>query len=143
MIVIQSKNKITKAQADSFNDSQEQNGLVRLKPISVEDCKWRLEVRNYAIRKGFQAQVRWYQLQEFETGNPETPTEIRPVLIYRENFSLDSATVQNLWEQLQGEILSVDNLDRKIEQFSAQGVLIWLGRREAFELTSSDFEILE
>lgn len=142
MITIQTKNKITKAQADNFNDSQEENGLTRLKPISKEDCLWQLEVENNTLGEEFKADVKWYQLQEYETGNVEDPVGINPVLIYREPFVLDATAVQQLWEALQGEILPTDNYLDKVQEFTAQGILIWLGQREAFELTSNDFEII-
>lgn len=142
MIIIESKNKITKAQADDFNDSQEDNGLVRLKAISKDDCKWRLEVTQNTLGREFRAIVQWFQLQEYETGNQEDPIGINPVLIYREPFSLDATAVQQLWEALQGEILPTDNYLDKVQEFTAQGILIWLGQRQAFTLTSNDFEII-
>lgn len=143
MITIQTKNKITKAQADNFNDSQEENGLTKLNPTSKEDCYWMLKVEDNTLGQTFKAKINWYQLQEYDTGNEEDPIGINDVLIYKEDFELDSAQVQNLWEAMEGEILSSDNYLEKVKEFTAQGVLIWCGTvRNIFEIGIENFEVV-
>lgn len=143
MIIIKTKNKVSKTQVDSFNDSQEENGLVKQNPTSKEDCYWLLRVTDNKLGEIFEAKVEWYQLVEYDTGNPDDPNGISENLIYREDFKLDADSVQDLWEALQGEILSTDNYLEKVQEFTAQGILIWLGQRQAFTLTSNDFEIIQ
>ena len=143
MIKIKTKVKITKAQADLFNDSQEDNGLTKLNPTSKDDCYWMLKVEDNTLGEVFKAKIYWYQLQEYDTGVEEDPLGINEVLVYKEDFELDSTQVQNLWESIEGEILSTDNYLEKIQEFTTQGILIWCGSvRDIFEIGIENFEVV-
>lgn len=142
-IKIKTKEKISKSAADAFNDEQEDNGLVRLNPLSKDDCYWLLKVEEWSIRMDFTATILWHQIQEYETGDPEHPIGEKQVLIYKEDFYLPPLDMQNLWELMGGEILTADILGEKISHFTAQGILTWCGVvRDIFGIGIENFEII-
>lgn len=140
MIQIKTKTKISLAQALTFAEEQKTRG-VRISEMFADDCKWVLEVSDttYTIDQ-FKANVRWYQLVEYETG--EGVSEMQQ-LIYSEIFTLGSAEIQQLWEGLEGSILHTDNYMDKVQHFTAQGILVWIGNvRNIFSIGTEGFEVV-
>lgn len=143
MIIIRTKNKITIAQARNFEDEQGLKGIKKENIFSLDDCKWELQLGSYTLREGFSVPVSWYQLQEYETGDPANPIGIQKVLMFRENFQLSEAEMQNIWEEIGGTILATDNLAQKMDDFVVAGTMYWIGTvREIFGLDETGFEVV-
>lgn len=103
----------------------------------------KLELGSYTLREGFSVPVSWHQLREYETGDPANPTGIQKVLMFRENFQLSEAEMQNIWEEIGGTILATDNLAQKMDDFVTSGTLYWIGSvREIFGLDMTGFEVV-
>lgn len=140
---IKTKVEITIAQARQFEDEQGEKGIKKENIFSQEDCFWELETGKYAFNGSFSIPVYWFQLQEYETGDPENPIGIKRKLMFQEVFKLESAEVQGLWEALQGEILSTDNLIGKLDAFVLSGIIYWVGTiRSIFGLTQADWDVI-
>ena len=140
MIQIKTKTKISLAQALTFAEEQKNRGI-RINEMFSDDCKWLLEVTDttYTVDQ-FKANVRWYQLVEYETG--EGISEMQQ-LIYSENFTLGATEIQQLWEGLEGSILHTDNYLDKVQHFTTQGILVWCGTvRNIFGVGVGGFEIV-
>lgn len=140
---IKTKQKITISQARAFEDEQGLKGVKKENIFSQEDCFWELETGKYSFNGSFSIPVNWFQLQEYETGDPESPIGIKRKLMFQEVFRLESEQVQGLWEALQGEILSTDSLIGKLDAFVLGGIIYWVGTvRGIFGLTQADWEVI-
>lgn len=143
MITIQTKSKVNITQARAFEDEQGLKGIKKENIFSLDDCKWELQLGSYTLREGFSVPVSWYQLQEYETGDPQNPTGIQKVLMFRENFFIDETQMQDIWEEINGTILPTDNLSEKMDDFVIAGTMYWIGTvREIFGLDETGFEVL-
>lgn len=140
MIIIRTKNKISLAQALTFAE-QQKNRNVKIREFFEDDCKWQLEVSQTSyLENSFKANVQWYQLVPYETG--EGTGEMKQ-LIYREDFTLESADIQALWEAIEDSISYTDNYLEKVQEFTAQGILIYIGTvRNIFGIGIDGFEIV-
>lgn len=132
------------AQARTFEDEQGVKGIKKLNIFSQLDCKWEVEIGKYTFSGGFGVPVKWFQLQEYETGDPENPTAEIPVLMFSEDFRLDETETQQLWQAVGTNITTQDNLKEKLDGVVLAGCLHWIGNiRQIFGLGPSGFEVVE
>lgn len=135
--------KVNITQARAFEDEQGLKGVRKENIFSHEDCFWQLETGKYAFNGSFSIPVSWYQIQEYETGDPENPTGLKQKLMFSETFTLTNEQVQQLWTALNGQILSSDSLIGKLDEFVLNGIIYWVGTvRGIFGLTNNDWEII-
>lgn len=128
-------------QARIFEDEQGLKGIRKLNIFSQDDCHWEVEMGEYTLNRKFSAPISWYQLQEYETGDPENPIAEKHVLMFQENFILETNEVQQLWQALSGQILSNDILIQKMDEFVLAGFIYWV--TQVRQIFGQNFEVIE
>lgn len=143
MITIHTIPKISYAQAFAFNTEQIAKGVYPQKVISLEDCHWRLEVTDSAPFNGMKAKVKWFQLQEYDAGDPDNQNAVKAIQIYEEDFVLTSAELDQINKLIKMNIMwETDLLDEKYNEILTAGIIIWCGTiRQIFGLGNADFEV--
>lgn len=133
--------KITITQARQFEDEQGEKKIKKLNIFSQDDCYWLLDVEAPTIYKGFRAKVKWYQLQEYDTGDPENTTGEMPALMFSENFELNEQELDDMFSATNVIIMPSDSFDEKFNEVLKAAVLHWVGSiRQIFGLDESGFE---
>lgn len=128
----------TIAQARQFEDEQGLKGIRKLNIYSQDDCHWEVEMGEYTLNRKFSAPVSWYQLQPYDTGEGQG---VMHILMFQENFTLETEQVQQLWEALQGQILATDILIDKMDEFVLAGFIYWVTQVRG--IFAQQFEVIE
>lgn len=135
--------KITLTQARTFEDEQGLKGIRKLDIFSQDDCHWELVVSSPIMKNGFSALVQWFQIQEYETGDPENPTAEMPKLMFSENFVLTPQELDDLFNAVGISIVPPDSLSAKFDEIVVAGIIHWVGNvRQIFGLDTNGFEVL-
>lgn len=136
--------KITLAEARTFEDEQGLKGIKKLDIFSQDDCYWELVVSSPIMKNGFTALVQWFQIQEYETGDPENPIAEMPKLMFSENFTLTPQELDDLFNAVGISIVPPESLSAKFDEIVVAGIIHWVGNiRQIFGLDTSGFEVLE
>lgn len=136
--------KITLVEARTFEDEQGLKGIKKLDIFSQDDCYWELVVSSPIMKNGFTALVQWFQIQEYETGDPENPIAEMAKLMFRENFTLTPQELDDLFNAVGISIVPPESLSAKFDEIVVAGIIHWVGNvRQIFGLDTSGFEVLE
>lgn len=139
-MVLKTTRKITLEEAKEFEDQQGERGIKKLNIFYRDPCFWTVNIDNPSMFNQFRANVVWKQIQPSPLGEIyDSYTEI-----FREEFVLDSGETQLLWEELNTQILSTDNLTEALGDILYQGVVLWITqKREIFGLLPNELERLD
>src|SRR5690554_6450456 len=116
MIQIITKTKISLEQATDFAIEQKAKGI-HISKFTEDDCKWLMKVVKPIWYDCFKAMVRWYQLEEYETGDTENPIGTKETLMFTENFSITKSETQAIWSAIGGNISSTDDVVDELVNF--------------------------
>ena len=151
---IKTKSKISLAKAQAFEVIKGENQVPKRGIFSVNDCYWTLQIFDYKFQNDkFSALIVWSQIVENEIGLDEENVPIIEeieVLMFEEQFTLSNMEIQTLWVALitndpnfSGGIGLYDNYIEKVDEFVRAGIIMWLGIKGYFDLTSSDYEYID